>query len=91
MADNMNRGPGMNGNMPPMNGRPPMDGKMPPMNGQPPMPPGGKPGDRKKELSADELRDLMKKNNDTPRGPHARNMVREKPKNAKATIAKLIK
>ena len=62
MADNMNRGPGMNGNMPPMNGRPPMGGKMPPMNGQPPMPPGGKPGgrpgDKNKELSADELRDL---------------------------------
>ena len=79
MAENTNRGPEMNGNMPPM---PP---KGAPMNGKP----GGKPGE--KEMSAEELRNLMKKNNDAPRGPHGRNMIREKPKNAKATVVKLIK
>ena len=67
MAENTNRGPEMNGNMPPMPPKGgPADGKMPPMNGKP----GGKPGD--KEMSADELRSLMKKNNDAPRGPHGR-------------------
>ena len=79
MAENTNRGPEMNGNMPPM---PP---KGAPMNGKP----GGKPGE--KEMSAEELRNLMKKNNDAPRGPHGRNMIREKPKNAKATVVKLVK
>ncbi|MBQ8368391.1 MAG: hypothetical protein IJY35_00250, partial [Clostridia bacterium] len=69
MAENMN------GGMPPM---PSKNGGMPPKNGgMPPMPgkPGGKPGEKNTELSADELRDLMKKNNDAPRGPHGRNMV----------------
>lgn len=66
---------------------------MPPVNGK--MPPVGAAKDeknaQKKELSAEEIRTLMKKNNDAPRGPGGRNMVREKPKNAKATVAKLIK
>ena len=72
-------------------------------NNMPPMPPkgippkemGGKPGGKKdkdeKEMSAEELRAIMKKNNDAPRGPHGARMLREKPKNAKATIIKLIK
>ncbi len=86
MAENRNMGPAMGGNMPPMPPKgAPGDGKMPPMPGKP----GGKPGN--KEMTADELRDLMKKNNDQPRGPHGRNMIREKPKNAKATVFKLIK
>ena len=86
MAENRMNGPEMNGKMPPMPPKGgPADGKMPPMNGKP----GGKPGD--KEMSADDLRNLMKKNNDAPRGPHGRNMIREKPKNAKATVMKLIK
>lgn len=66
---------------------------MPPVNGK--MPPVGAAKDeknaQKKELSAEEIRTLMKKNNDAPRGPGGRNMIREKPKNAKATVAKLIK
>lgn len=66
---------------------------MPPVNGK--MPPVGAAKEekdaQKKELSAEEIRKLMKKNNDAPRGPGGRNMIREKPKNAKATVAKLIK
>lgn len=66
---------------------------MPPVNSK--MPPVGAAKDeknaQKKELSAEEIRTLMKKNNDAPRGPGGRNMIREKPKNAKATVAKLIK
>lgn len=76
MADKKNKN-----QMPPM-GEP---GKMPPM-GKP-----GKNGKNEKELSADELREMMKKNNSAPRGPHAAGMIREKPKNAKATVVKLIK
>ncbi len=65
---------------------PPKDGNMPQMGG-----PGAKKGAPNKEMSAEELRMMMKKNNDAPRGPGGRNMIREKPKNAKATIGKLIK
>ena len=76
-----------------MNKDPKMNGKMPPPpNGKPPMPgtPGGKPGD-KKEMSADELRAVMKKNGTQQgRGPGGP-MIREKPKDAKGTLLKLIK
>ena len=82
MADNMNKRPG-----PPM-GMPPM-GKMPPEGGKPPM--GGKKGASDKEMSAEELRAIMKKNNDAVRGPHGARMLKEKPKNAKATIVKRVK
>jgi len=44
-----------------------------------------------KQLSAEELRQMMKKNQDQPRGPGGRNVIREKPKNAKATVMKLIR
>ncbi|MBQ8187943.1 MAG: hypothetical protein IJ037_13910, partial [Clostridia bacterium] len=75
-----------------MNKDPKMNGKMPPPpNGKPPMPgtPGGKPGD-KKEMTADELRAVMKKNGTQQRGPGGP-MIREKPKDAKGTLLKLIK
>jgi len=64
-------------------------GNMPPEGGKPPM--GTKKGNGEKEMSAEELRAIMKKNNDAPRGPHGARMLREKPKNAKATIVKLVK
>ena len=58
----------------------------------PPMP--DKPKKEKKgEPTADELRDMMKKNGSKgpggPGGPRA--MIREKPKNIKATLGKLLK
>lgn len=58
----------------------------------PPMP--DKPKKEKKgELTADELRDMMKKNGSKgpggPGGPRA--MIREKPKNIRATLGKLLK
>lgn len=44
------------------------------------------------EPTADELRQMMKKNNaQPPRGPGGRNVIVEKPKDAKATIVKLLK
>lgn len=70
--------------------------KMPPRpEGMPPMPPkngktGPVPG---KEMSAEELRQLSQKNGENvnarrgPGGP----VIREKPKNAKATVVKLLK
>lgn len=69
-----------------MNREPNMNGKqMPPPPGGP-----GKPG-QKKELSADELREVMKKNGTQQgRGPGGP-MIREKPKDAKKTLLKLIK
>ncbi len=76
-----------------MNKDPKMNGKtMPPPPGKGPMPggPGGKPG-QKKEMTADELRAVMKKNGTQQgRGPGGP-MIREKPKDAKGTLIKLIK
>lgn len=80
-----------------MNNEPKMSGgpKIPP---NVPMPgtggpgaggPGGKPG-QKKEMSADELRAMMKKNGTQQRGPGGP-MIREKPKDAKGTLMKLVK
>lgn len=75
-----------------MNNNPKMD-KTP--GGMPPKPE-GKPGEKagapgqKKEMNADELRSLMKKNNSQQRGPGGP-MIREKPKDAKGTLVKLIK
>ncbi len=79
----MNKDPKMNGTMPPPpNGKPPMSGG--------PGTPNGKPGE-KKEMSADELRAVMKKNGTQQgRGPGGP-MIREKPKDAKKTLVKLIK
>ena len=87
----MNREPNMNGKQmpPPPNGKAP--GGMPPPPGMMPGGPGGKPG-QKKEMTADELREVMKKNG-TPqhgRGPMGGPMIREKPKDAKKTLLKLI-
>ncbi len=46
----------------------------------------------KQEPTADELREMMKKNNSQPpRGPGGRNVIREKPKDTKGTVLKLIK
>ena len=71
--------------------------KMPPKpNGMPPMPPPGKmPGGKpeQKEMSAEELRQLSQKNGvnvNARRGPGGP-MIREKPKNAKVTVGKLLK
>lgn len=64
-------------------------GNKPPEGGKPPM--GGKKSADGKEMSAEELRAIMKKNNDSVRGPHGARMLKEKPKNAKATIVKLVK
>lgn len=72
--------------------------KKPPMpEGMPPMPPkdgkAGGPAGGNKEMSAEELRRLSQKNGENvnarrgPGGP----IIREKPKNAKATVVKLIK
>ena len=81
----MNRDPKMNNKqMPPPSGGPGMPGKGP-MPGGP-----GKPGE-KKEMTADELRAVMKKNGTNQgRGPGGP-MIREKPKDAKGTLLKLIK
>ena len=43
------------------------------------------------EPSADELRQMMKKNNSEVRGPGAGRMIREKPKNFGQTVLKLIR
>jgi len=66
--------------------------------GKPPVPPQGAPSGQKgpggREMSADELRQLSQKNGaPMNRGPGGRGgpMIREKPKNAKATIVKLIR
>ncbi len=75
-----------------MNKDPKMNGKqMPPPPGKGPMPGApGRPGE-KKEMSADELRAVMKKNGTQQgRGPGGP-MIREKPKDAKGTLLKLIK
>ena len=58
----------------------------------PPMPDKPKK-DKKGEPTADELRDMMKKNGSKgPGGPGGpRNMIREKPKNVRATLGKLLK
>ncbi|MGN1408665.1 MAG: ABC transporter ATP-binding protein [Eubacteriales bacterium] len=72
-----------------------MKKNIPPMNNNSPdKKPGGK-----NEPTADELRAMMKKNNSSgggpgrggPGGPHGGSMIREKPKNVKATLAKLIR
>ena len=58
-------------------------------------PPGKMPGKKDKpeeeEPSADELRQMMKKNNTVLRGPGAGGMIREKPKNLRQTVVKLIR
>ncbi len=43
------------------------------------------------EPTADELRQMMKKNNSEARGPGAGRMIREKPKNLRQTVGKLLK
>ncbi len=43
------------------------------------------------EPSADELRAMMKKNNSQPRGPGGRNIIKEKPKDMKRTVGKLLR
>ncbi len=54
----------------------------------------GKAGKKEKEEeepTADELRQMMKKNNSEARGPGAGRMIREKPKNLRQTVGKLLK
>lgn len=74
---------------------PEMPGKMPPPDMGKNMVPNGKKPFPEKELSADELRNLTKRNGAQagggPRGPMGGPMIREKPKNAKATVGKLLR
>ena len=58
----------------------------------PEKPPKGKgPKEEENEPTADELRQMMKKNNTALRGPGAGRMIREKPKNFGQTVLKLIR
>ncbi|MGN1347190.1 MAG: ABC transporter ATP-binding protein, partial [Eubacteriales bacterium] len=77
-----------------MNNEPKRDKKTqaPPMNEPMPNAQNPKEGGAKKEPTADELRTMMKKNNaGGGGGPHGGPMIREKPKDAKGTIIKLIR
>ena len=51
----------------------------------------GKKGEEENEPTADELRAMMKKNGDGPRGPGAGRMIKEKPKNFGQTVVKLVR
>ena len=51
----------------------------------------GKKDKEEEEPTADELRQMMKKNNSEARGPGAGRMIREKPKNLRQTVGKLLK
>ncbi len=76
----------------PQNGAP-MPGGQPPKGAPMPGGSGGKPGaPAQKELTADELRELQKKNGagGNHRGPGGP-MIREKPKDVKGTVVKLMK
>ena len=53
--------------------------------------PVGKKDDGEEEPTADELRQMMKKNNSEVRGPGAGRMIREKPKNFGKTVGKLLR
>ena len=76
----MNKEPKMNGGQP-----------TPPPHGEPRGRSDGAPNGAKKEMSADELRAVMKKNGSEPRRGPGGPMIREKPKDAKGTLIKLIK
>ena len=51
----------------------------------------GKKPDEENEPTADELRQMMKKNHSEARGPGAGRMIREKPKNLRETVGKLLR
>lgn len=72
---------------------PDMPGKTPPLGQMlPPELKSDKKNGREKEMSAEELRNLAKRNGANMQGgPRGGPMIREKPKNAKATIRKLLK
>ena len=62
------------------------------MPGKPAGMTGGKKGqETEEEPTADELRQMMKKNNSEVRGPGAGRMIREKPKNLRETVGKLLR
>ena len=76
----------------PQNGAP-MPGGQPPKGAPMPGKPGGKPGaPGQKEMTADELRALQKKNGagGGPRGPGGP-MIREKPQDVKGAVVKLMR
>ncbi len=52
---------------------------------------GKKDKKEEEEPTADELRQMMKKNNSEVRGPGAGRMIREKPKNLRQTVGKLLR
>ena len=69
----------------------PPDGGAPAENAPTAEKPAEKKGETEEEPTADELRQMMKKNHSEVRGPGAGRMIREKPKNFGKTVVKLVK